>query len=147
MAREARTYAFDVSEYFFRLTTESLRLYSNETKRYQTLASLVDHIAPSALSTISEHDVETLREHLELVPSKGNIRIHLTATRATAEYLAEITRHLSKVFSSAPTVADAVSVLLFDYVAERNAAQLLKKLGLDTALQLPERTGSDSTGT
>ncbi len=57
-----RGYTLDVSEYLFRLTTESLRIHSNQTRRYQSLGNLVNARATAgAAGAIEQHDVETLR--------------------------------------------------------------------------------------
>ena len=125
-----RGYTLDVSEYLFRLTTESLRIHSNQTRRYQSLGNLVNARAGAA-GAIEQHDVETLRKHLEKVPTKGPIRIHLSITKTSAESLTEAKRRLEKHLGSALTVGDAISMLLFDYVVEQGTAKLLSKIGID----------------
>ena len=47
MAGDTRSYALDVSELLFRLASESLRLRSNETLRFETVASLVNARIPA----------------------------------------------------------------------------------------------------
>ncbi|MFS0849764.1 hypothetical protein AB3M93_09910 [Novosphingobium panipatense] len=127
-----RGYTLDVSEYLFRLTTESLRIHSNQTRRYQSLANLVNARATaSAAGAIEQHDVETLRQHLEKVPTKGPIRIYLSISKTSAENLTEAKRRLEKHLGSALTVGDAVSMLLFDYVVEQGTAKLMSRIGID----------------
>lgn len=127
-----RGYALDVSEYLFRLTTESLRIHSNQTRRYQSLANLVNSRATAgAAGAIEQHDIETLRHHLEKVPTKGPIRIYLSISKTSAESLTEAKRRLEKHLGSALTVGDAISMLLFDYVVEQGAAKLMSKIGID----------------
>ena len=127
-----RGYTLDVSEYLFRLTTESLRIHSNQTRRYQSLGNLVNARATAgAAGAIEQHDVETLRKHLEKGPTKGPIRIYLSITKTSAESLTEAKRRLEKHLGSALTVGDAISMLLFDYVVEQGTAKLLSKIGID----------------
>lgn len=124
-------YTLDVSEYLFRLTTESLRIHSNQTKRYESLANLVTSRATAgAAEAIEQHDVETLRQHLAKVPTKGPIRIYLRISKTSADSLAEATRRLEKHLGSELTVGDALSMLLFDYVVEQGTAKLMSKIGI-----------------
>ncbi|PMZ68353.1 hypothetical protein C1X65_30010, partial [Pseudomonas sp. FW305-70] len=68
MSADTRNYVLDISTDLFRLSTESLRLRSNETLVYATLESLIDSRAAS--STYSDElKPETLRKHLRVVPT------------------------------------------------------------------------------
>ncbi|KEQ54740.1 hypothetical protein [Sphingobium chlorophenolicum] len=134
MSGDSRDYSLDISEYLFRLTTESLRLLSNETKCYQSLASMVDKLAESRVShALAQHDLETLREHLSKIPTNGSIRIHLKITKTSADNLLEAKQRLSEELCSDLTVADAISMLLFNYVVEQSASKLLSKMGIEGA--------------
>ncbi len=140
MTGDTRGYSLDVSEYLFRLTTESLRLLSNETKRYHSLTSMVNQLAgPGAAEAIAQHDVETLRQHLSKIPTKGPIRIHLHITKTSADNLIEAKKRLAKELGSSLTVGDAISMLLFDFVVDQSAAKLFSKLGVDEASQSCDR--------
>ncbi len=130
MSGDSRGYALDISEHLFHLTTESLRLRSNETRRYQTLASLVNARAAYS-SKMKEHDPETIRDHLVTIPTKGDIRIYLSISRSSADSLVEAKKRLGDQIGSNLTVGDALSILLFDYVVEQKATRILERLGLD----------------
>lgn len=130
MSGDSRGYALNISEHLFHLTTESLRLHSNETKRYQTLASLVNARAAHSCK-MEEHDPETIRDHLVTIPTKGDIRIYLSISRSSADSLVEAKKRLGDQLGSNLTVGDALSILLFDYVVERKATRVLERLGLD----------------
>jgi hypothetical protein len=150
MSGDTRGYSLDVSDYLFRLTTESLRLLSNETKRYHSLTSMVNQLAGAgAADAIAQHDVETLRQHLSKIPTKGPIRIHLHITKTSADNLIEAKKRLAKELGSSLTVGDAISMLLFDFVVDQSASRLLSKLGVDEAGQSrdepsPDRDTSDN---
>lgn len=132
MTGDSRDYSLDVSEYLFRLTTESLRLLSNETKCFQSLTSLVEKLAgPTAADALAQHDVETLRQHLSKIPTEGPIRIHLQIAKTSADNLVEAKRRLGEELGSDLSVADAISMLLFDYVVDKNASKLLAQMGID----------------
>lgn len=130
MSGDSRGYALDISEHLFHLTTESLRLRSNETKRYQTLASLVNSRVAFSCK-MEEHDPEIIRDHLVTIPTKGDIRIYLSISRSSADSLVEAKKRLGSQIGSNLTVGDALSILLFDYVVEQKATRVLERLGLD----------------
>jgi len=125
-------YSLDVSEYLFRLTTESLRLLSNETQCYENLTSLVERLAgPGAAEALGQHDIETLRQHLSKIPTEGPIRIHFEIAKASSDNLNEAKQRLAEKLGADLTVADAISMLLFNYVVEKSASKLLAQLGID----------------
>ncbi|MDR7103946.1 hypothetical protein [Croceicoccus sp. BE223] len=132
MSGDSRDYSLDVSEYLFRLTTESLRLLSNDTKTYQSITSLVEKLAgPTAADALAQHDIETLRQHLSKIPTGGPIRIHLQIARTSADNLFEAKRRLGEALGTDLTVADAISMLLFDYVVDKSATKLLTQMGIE----------------
>lgn len=141
MKGESRGYALSISEHLFRLTTESLRLRSNETGRFQTLAKLVNARADNT-SKMEEHDPETIRDHLVTIPTKGNIRIYLSITRSSADSLSEATRRISRELGSNLTFGDTLSILLFDYVVEQKTSMVLQKLSLTSACTGEGRTAN-----
>lgn len=134
MSADTRNYVLDISTDLFRLSTESVRLRSNETLVYATLESLIDSRAVS-ISYSDELKPETLRKHLRVIPTSGDIRITLNISKTSAESLDEARARLGQKLGSNMTLADAISVLLFDYVAEKRAAQLLDRIGLEENLQ------------
>src|SRR3546814_5153291 len=73
-AAEHEGFVLDVSGYLFRLTTECLRLFSNETNEHQTLVSLVAArlAEPGAAG---RHEVRTMREHFAAIPTHGDVKI------------------------------------------------------------------------
>ncbi|MBP2278482.1 hypothetical protein OVY29_23580 [Sphingopyxis sp. SE2] len=144
MSADTRNYVLDISTDLFRLSTESLRLRSNETLVYATLESLIDSRAAS--STYSDElKPETLRKHLRVVPTSGDIRINLNIRKTSAESLDEARARLGQRLGSNMTLADAISVLLFDYVAEKRAAQVLDRAGLGENLQNGDESPAGET--
>lgn len=128
-AADSRDITLNISEPLFRLTTEGIRLHSNETLHHQTLSNLIDHRS-SRIEKIGSHDTSTLKEHLTSIPSDGTIRIRLNISRTSATSLDEVKDLLSRQLDSKLTVADALSFLLFDYVVEQRAARVMDKLDL-----------------
>lgn len=144
MNTASREYTLDVSEHFFHLTTESLRLRSNETLCYQTLDTLIDSRVPQA-DKIDTHPVSALRKHLEVIPTKGTIRINLIISEASANSLADARVRLASQLGTELTFGDALSILLFDYVVERKAARFLTIIGIDELMdKRDEPFASDS---
>lgn len=130
MGADSRGYTIDISEPLFRLTTESLRLRSNETKCYQTLEDLVNSRVPG-IENLDDEDAQNLKRHLVTLPSDGPIRIHLSITETSADNLERIKQLLETRLATKVSVGDALSALLFDYVVEQKAASVLAKLDLD----------------
>ncbi len=130
MDADTCNYVLDVSMDFFSLTTETLRLHSNETCQHQTFSALVSSLVASNFREDEQNPV-TLRKHLSAIPTTGEIRIHLDIKKTSADNLDEVRDRLREKLGSDVTVGDALSVLLFDYVAEKRAAKLLNSIGLD----------------
>src|SRR3546814_12166173 len=83
-AAEHEGFVLDVSGYLFRLTTECLRLFSNETNEHQTLVSLVAArlAEPGAAG---RHEVRTMREHFAAIPTHGDVKIRSEERRVGKE--------------------------------------------------------------
>jgi hypothetical protein len=121
-------YALDVSEPLFRLATESVRLLSNDTRRLHTLDTLVSDRA--AFVRNLDHNPETMRKHLDAVPSEGEIRIEFAVSREIAASLEEAKNALKSLIGSDVSLADMLSIMLFDFVVEQKANKVRAKLGL-----------------
>ncbi len=142
MKGESLRYELDISEHLFLLTTESLRLRSNEVKRYQTLANLIDDTI-SIDTPIDNHSTETILKHLAAIPTDGNIRIDLRITKTSADSFGEVKQRLSEKLGSNVSIGDALSVLLFHYVVGQKATRILKRLGLDSVEESTRPTPCD----
>ena len=131
-ATDSRDYTLDISEPLFRLTTEGIRLHSNETLHHRTLSELIDQRAPLT-AKIKSHDKSTIKQHFTSIPSGGDIRIHLTISDSSAMNLDNAKELLGVVLDSEVSLADALSALLFDYVVEQKAARVLEKINSDNS--------------
>ncbi|QDK35676.1 hypothetical protein [Sphingomonas sp. IC081] len=129
MPGRSRSYALDISAELFKLTTEGIRLHSNETHRYQTLAQLLMHRI-NKLTVAESLDPAELREYLDALPTRGNIRIHLNISRTSADSLVEIKKRLSRAIGDTLTVSDAIALLICDYLVKQSATRVLPKVGL-----------------
>jgi hypothetical protein len=129
---EAQSYEFgvDVSEHLFKLATESLRLYSNQTGEFQTLGKLVDARSAGAAS-LDSHDASTLQEHLAVIPTAGAVKVELDISNRSLDYLEATRAELSIRLGAKLTFGDALSLLLFDYVVDRKSQRLLDLLEID----------------
>lgn len=129
MPGSTRSYALDISEELFKLSTESVRLHSNDTLRYQTLAQLLTKRLGQE-PALDGHNPENLREFLEKLPTRGSVRIHLNISRTSADSLVDIKKRLSQEIGNKLTVGDAISILLYDYLVERSATRVVSNLRL-----------------
>ena len=131
----SRECTLEVSQHFFHLTTESLRLRSNQTKRYETLTSFLDTRIKTA-RRVGDHDAATLREHLATIPTNGPILISFDISETNATALSTLRDQLSAHLDTELSLGDAVSILLFDYVVDQKSSRILDSLGLDEATEL-----------
>ena len=129
MPGRSRSYALNISAELFKLTTESIRLHSNETLRYQTLAQLLTKRINNPAITDSL-DPEQLRQYLDDLPTRGNVRIHLNISRTSADSLVEIKKRLSREIGGNLTISDAIALLICDYLVKQSATRVLPKIGL-----------------
>lgn len=151
MEEECRKYALDVSQHFFALAAEGLRLHSIETRRFQSLSNLVNARAlPDR--RIGDHRPEIIRSHLSQIPTKGDIHITLKITKTSADTLAEAKARLGRQVGASMTVGDALSLLLLDYIVEKQVRAVEADVGgfdklLDKATHShDELKSSDDTG-
>lgn len=127
MTADARDYALVISEPLFRLTTESLRLRSNETRTYESLSSLTQLLANR---DVAAHDIAVLRQHLKLIPATGDICVRLALTPRCVDRLGAMRTSLETRIGRRLTPEDVLSLLLFDYVVEQKADRVLETIGL-----------------
>ncbi|AXB80458.1 hypothetical protein [Novosphingobium sp. P6W] len=130
MAVDHQQIELNVSEFLFRLTTESLRVRSNEVLRPQTVDELVEHLLTSNEATTSQSQVAVIRDHLATIPSIGDVKLPVAFTSETASCLAKAKRSLSLRLEKPVSDAEAISVLMFEYIAAKKAISLLQKLGV-----------------
>lgn len=130
MTAVERSYQLDVSEYYFRLTTESVRLNSNKKLSHCTLSDVVNDRAGRACELAASYDAEHMSEHLRIIPSHGNITFGITILPATAESIDRALASLAHALGKSVQFKDAISLLLHDLVVEANATHVLTKLGL-----------------
>ncbi len=130
MVDEGRSIDLKVSDYYFRLITEGIRLFSNRESRYVTLAEIVDKRAPFAQTIAKLYESNDLKRHLELIPADGNVPIQLTISEMSASTIEEAIPTLEHAIGSSVNFSEAVSFLLFDWIVERQSTEIVMKLGL-----------------
>ncbi len=141
LTADTRDYALEISEPLFRLTTEGVRLRSNQTRSHESLTSLTLHLA-SADHSMASHDADVLLQHLEIIPTNGDIDVRLVLPASCADRLGALGSSFEKLVARPLTTGDTLSLLLFDFAVERKAACVLDALGLDSSGG-PEFVGRD----
>ena len=131
MVRVDTPRVLSVSTYLFRLMTEAVRLRSNELGRFATLSSLISERAASMRGDFRHHEAQILRGHFSTVPTKGPIEVELHLSEPLARHLDSAAEQLGARVDIPATAGDAISALLFDYVVDRKARELLGGLGFD----------------
>lgn len=139
------TFTLRISTHLFRLTTESIRLRSNEIGRHVRLEELLaDRFGqPIALEDLAP---ETIRAHLLAVPSPGDIPLELLVARSDAYKLETMQSTLAERLGCAITSGDVLSVMLLHYVAGQKVARILERVDLPALTrQLGQFESADAT--
>jgi len=141
-AAETEGCVLHVSEFLFRLTTECIRLYSNETHVYQSLGALVSTrlAIPGRVDKVHTDDMQA---HFATLPTHGNLRIDLGIPDADIQALTEIRHDLDRRLSASLTMADALSALLFGYILDAKAAKILDRLKRENLLPAAPDASTD----
>lgn len=130
MPAAERAYRFEVSEYFFRLTTESVRLFSNAVLKHSTLNEVVQDRSERARGLPADYKALDMLEHLRIIPTSGDIELEISVLETSARAIDDAIPALAHALGTSVQFADALSLLLFDFVVERNKTEVLTKLGL-----------------
>lgn len=130
MTADVRDFPLEISEPLFRLTTESIRLRSNETRTHESLSSLTLHVVGTDRD-MAAHDTDVMRQHLKLIPASGDIALLLALPQTCIDRLGGVRTSLEKRVGYRLASEDTLSLLLFNYVVEQKAARVLDTLGLD----------------
>lgn len=125
-----KAYQISVSDHYFRLTTESIRLLSNKHYSYYSLPMVINERADRVTELADSYDAEDMRNHLRIISSDGGTEIVFTILETSADTIEAAALALGEVLGQRVLLPDAVSLMLFDLVVERNATDVLTKLGL-----------------
>ena len=128
-----KAYHISVSDHYFRLTTEGIRLLSNKHHSYYSLPMVIDERAERAYDIADSYDAEDMRNHLRIIASEGDVEIDFTILETSASTIEAAALSLGEALGQKVLLPDAVSLLLFDRIVERNATEVLTKLGLSAS--------------
>lgn len=128
---DERSFMLNISESFFRLMTESVRLFSNKQLRCSNISEVVNERATAADSIGSHYRPNSINEHLRIIPTGGDIGIELTILKTSAAVIDEAIPDLERLIGASLSFASAVSIILFDFIVEENRTEIINKLGLN----------------
>lgn len=128
-----KAYHISVSDHYFRLTTEGVRLLSNKHSSYYSLTMVLNERAERASDLANSYDCEDMRNHLRIISSEGGIGINFTILETSASTINAAALSLGEALGQKILFSDAVSLILFDLIVERNATEILTKLGLSSS--------------
>ena len=139
-----RTYELDVSEPLFRLATECIHFVSNDLRTLATVGTIVAVRAARASEGFPGLAPEAVLGHLDTLATVGAIPVAIQIAPSTADHLEAARALLQARLERSTSLADAVSVLLFDLTVEHAATSMLDRiLGDDTR----EETGDNRSPT
>lgn len=130
MQAAERGFQFDVSEYYFRLTTESIRLHSNRRLEHSTFKAVIDDRATRATDLCERYDADDMSEHLRIIPGDGSVGLSFFMLETSASCIEDAIPELEKALGKSVAFQDALSLILYDLVVEANATEVLTKLGM-----------------
>jgi len=128
-----KAYRLDASTYLFRLATESVRLFSNREGQFATISQVVESRAGVAKDIPANYEPNELKKHLGIIPTDGEIPIILEILPTAGDDVEQAIPAISRALSESISFANAISIMLFDYVVEENKTEVLTKLGLTVA--------------
>lgn len=130
MIAEERDYRIDVSEFYLRLTTESIRLYSNKIRNIANLRDVIDDRATMASLLPQYYTQAEMKEHLSIIPTDGDISLKFTILETSAASIDAAAEMLAETMGLSVAFADTLSLLMYDFIVEENKTEVLTKLGL-----------------
>ena len=128
-----KAYHISVSDHYFRLTSEGIRLLSNKHHSYYSLSMVINERAERASDLVDSYDADDMRNHLRIISSEGEIEIAFTILETSFSSIEAAALSLGEALGQKVLLPDAVSLILFDLIVERNATEILTKLGLSAS--------------
>lgn len=130
MDQRNREWSGNISEGYFRLITECIRLFSNSKMQFATLADIIDDRAANANEIHKEYRPEDMKTHLEIIATDGEFPLKVTILESSYEAIDGCIPTLEEVLGDRVSFATAVSLVLFDLLVQQNTTELVTKLGL-----------------
>lgn len=130
MSVAERDYKLDVSEFYLRLTTESIRLFSNKVRAICGLSDMIDGRVAAAPLLPQFYNKADMCEHLAIIPTNGDITLKFTILETSAVTIESAAEMLQKSMGQSVAFADALSLLMYDFIVDENKTEVLTKLGL-----------------
>ena len=94
------------------------------------LGEVVDYRADAVSTLPRYYTTENLRQHLDVIPTEGDITLRFTILESSASTIEGATAMLEEAMGTSVAFADAVSLILYDFIVEENKTDILAKLGL-----------------
>lgn len=130
MPAAEKSYHLDVSAYYFRLTSESIRLYSNLDYKHVTFSDVVNSRSEKVDQIAIRYTSDDMKEHLRIIPTDGDKVLEFTILKTSADNIDDAVIMLEEALGSSVKFADALSLMLYDFVVEANSTEVLTKLGI-----------------
>ena len=130
MLSEERDCEIAVSEFYLRLTTESIRLFSNRYLELCDIRQVIDCRATIASELRFYYSASDMHEHLSVIPTDGDILLRFTILETSGAFIDEAAAMLQEELGRSVEFADALSLLMYDLVVEEARTEVLTKLGL-----------------
>lgn len=130
MEHQSRECSWNISEGYFRLITECIRLFSNSKMQFASLSDIIDDRAATASDFHKDYRSEDMRTHLEIIKTEGDFPLKVTILESSYEAIDGSIPTLEEILGDSVSFATAVSLLLFDLLVQENRTEFVTKLGL-----------------
>ncbi len=130
MEHGSREWSWNVSEGYFRLITECIRLFSNSRMEFSGLAEIIDTRSASASELHKLYRPEDMKKHLEIIPTDGSVPLKVTILESSYDAIDDSIPSLEEVLGDSVSFANVISLLLFDLVVEENRTEFVTKFNL-----------------
>ncbi|TVV76943.1 hypothetical protein [Sphingomonas solaris] len=130
MADAKRACDFRVSEYLFKLSAEGVRVFSNSVYRHASLGEVINVRADRAGKLAESYETEDLEAHLRIIPADGDIELSIEILETSADFIDAAIPSLEQALGKSVRFIEVMSLMLFDFIAERNTTEVLTKLGM-----------------
>jgi hypothetical protein len=94
---------------------------------------MINDRAKLANSVTARRKPQHIIKHLQMIPSKGEIPLEVEILESSSDKISTSSKAIEEAIGSSIEFADALSVIMFDFMVEANRTEVLLKIGLTSA--------------
>lgn len=130
MSSNIEVVTIHTSEQLFKLTSEGVRIGSDEAKRHITISELVSDLLAHWRDNALMPSKSIIETHLSIIDPDGEYEVVLTLERSSKGELDNLDAWLAKLTGRCSDLRNACSVLVMSYIADRESARIASRIGI-----------------